>query len=375
MLKAQTDFVLESGNKFTAKLSSEYGQISNFLHQNKDEESTRYIKIEPSVFIQTQFSRHLLQLEANISHYQFSDFGEDDHSNLSFKPKYLFKLDHNKTLFADFKLQEEYEYRGTGLSLGNATSLTTGDDKKRVAANIGYLYGQIDSVAKLKLSIGQEDFRYTTRRIQNRALDRVDHKATASIDYLLSGKTYFAVDLAYIQSDFQHDKPLNKDEYALLVGMKWQSTAITQLQALVGYQTLSFEDQRLDSDNSFKWRFDMNWQPTFFSKININTQRNYETANRIAERYRVVDSTNLNVTHQFTDYFQTSVAIGYKQEEIIYLDQTDNEDYLYSALKFNYQRNDWLTLFAGFTFTDLETSDDNLNNQRNSLSLGFSVTI
>jgi hypothetical protein len=375
MLKAQTDFVLESGNKFTAKLSSEYGQISNFLHQNKDEESTRYIKIEPSVFIQTQFSRHLLQLEANISHYQFSDFGEDDHSNLSFKPKYLFKLDHNKTLFADFKLQEEYEYRGTGLSLGNATSLTTGDDKKRVAANIGYLYGQIDSVAKLKLSIGQEDFRYTTRRIQNRALDRVDHKATASIDYLLSGKTYFAVDLAYIQSDFQRDKPLNKDEYALLVGMKWQSTAITQLQALVGYQTLSFEDQRLDSDNSFKWRFDMNWQPTFFSNININTQRNYETANRIAERYRVVDSTNLNVTHQFTDYFQTSVAIGYKQEEIIYLDQTDNEDYLYSALKFNYQRNDWLTLFAGFTFTDLETSDDNLNNQRNSLSLGFSVTI
>ncbi|MBA6263269.1 outer membrane beta-barrel protein [Colwellia sp. Bg11-12] len=375
MLKAQTDFVLESGNKFTAKLSSEYGQISNFLHQNKDEESTRYIKIEPSVFIQTQFSRHLLQLEANISHYQFSEFGEDDHSNLSFKPKYLFKLDHNKTLFADFKLQEEYEYRGTGLSLGNATSLTTGDDKKRVAANIGYLYGQIDSVAKLKLSIGQEDFRYTTRRIQNRALDRVDHKATASIDYLLSGKTYFAVDLAYIQSDFQRDKPLNKDEYALLVGMKWQSTAITQLQALVGYQTLSFEDQRLDSDNSFKWRFDMNWQPTFFSKININTQRNYETENRIAERYRVVDSTNLNVTHQFTDYFQTSVAIGYKQEEIIYLDQTDNEDYLYSALKFNYQRNDWLTLFAGFTFTDLEASDDNLNNQRNSLSLGFSVTI
>jgi hypothetical protein len=375
MLKAQTDFVLESGNKFTAKLSSEYGQISNFLHQNKDEESTRYIKIEPSVFIQTQFSRHLLQLEANISHYQFSDFGEDDHSNLSFKPKYLFKLDHNKTLFADFKLQEEYEYRGTGLSLGNATSLTTGDDKKRVAANIGYLYGQIDSVAKLKLSIGQEDFRYITRRIQNRALDRVDHKATASLDYLLSGKTYFAVDLAYIQSDFQHDKSLNKDEYALLVGMKWQSTAITQLQALFGYQTLSFEDQRLASDNSFKWRFDMNWQPTFFSKININTQRNYETANRITERYRVVDSTNLKVTHQFTDYFQTSVAIGYKQEEIIYLDQTDNEDYLYSALKFNYQRNDWLTLFGGFTFTDLEASDDNLNNQRNSLSLGFSVTI
>jgi hypothetical protein len=375
MLKAQTDFVLESGNKFTAKLSSEYGQISNFLHQNKDEESTRYIKIEPSVFIQTQFSRHLLQLEANISHYQFSEFGEDDHSNLSFKPKYLFKLDHNKTLFADFKLQEEYEYRGTGLSLGNATSLTTGDDKKRVAANIGYLYGQIDSVAKLKLSIGQEDFRYITRRIQNRALDRVDHKATASLDYLLSGKTYFAVDLAYIQSDFQHDKSLNKDEYALLVGMKWQSTAITQLQALFGYQTLSFEDQRLASDNSFKWRFDMNWQPTFFSKININTQRNYETANRITERYRVVDSTNLKVTHQFTDYFQTSVAIGYKQEEIIYLDQTDNEDYLYSALKFNYQRNDWLTLFGGFTFTDLEASDDNLNNQRNSLSLGFSVTI
>jgi hypothetical protein len=374
-LNAQTDFVLESGNIFTAKLSSEYGQISNFLHQNKDEKSTRYIKVEPSVFIQTQFSRHLIQLEANISHYKFNEFAEDDHSNLSFKPKYLFKLDHNKTLFADFKLQEEYEYRGTGLSLGNATWLTTGDDKKRVVANIGYLYGQVDSVAKFKLSIGQEDFRYKTRRIQNQALDRVDHKANVSVDYLLSGKTYFAVDLAYIQSNFQHDKPLNKDKYALLVGMKWQSTAITQLQALVGYQSLSFEDQRLTGDHSFKWRFDMNWQPTLFSNININTQRDYETANQITERYRVVDSTNLNVTHQLTDYFQTSIAIGYKQEELVFLDQINNEDYFYSALKFNYQRNDWLTLFARFTFTDLEASDDNLNNQRNSLSLGFSVTI
>jgi hypothetical protein len=64
-LKAETDFALESGNKFTAKLLSEYGQISNFLYQNNnDEEATNYIKIEPSIFIQTQLSRHLMQLEA-----------------------------------------------------------------------------------------------------------------------------------------------------------------------------------------------------------------------------------------------------------------------------------------------------------------------
>lgn len=374
-LKAQTDFALESGNKLTVKVLSEYGQMSNFLHQNSNEESTGYIKLEPSIFVQAQLSRHLMQVEANVSHYQFSDFSEDDHSNLLFKPNYYFKIDKNKTLFANIKLQEEYEYRGTELSLGDASSISTGNDKKTVAANIGYLYGQIDSVAKLKLSIGQEDFRYKTRRVQNQLLDRVDNTAAARFDYLLSGKTYFAIDLDYIEATFKNNKTLNNDGYSVLVGVKWQSTEITQLQALVGYQALTFDNKVFASDSAFKWRVDMIWQPTLFNKVNINTQRNFETSNRIEDSYRVVDSTNLQVTHQFTDYFQILATIGYRQEEIIYLGKTDNEDYFYSEIKLNYQRNDWLTVFAGFNFTELEASEEPLNNQDHSLSIGFSVTI
>jgi hypothetical protein len=375
-LQAQTDFALESGNKFTTKLLSEYGQISNFLNENKnEEEGTSYIKVEPSVFIQAQLSRHLIQLEANVSHYKFNDFSEDDHSNLLLKPNYYFKIDNNETLFADVKLQEEYEYRGTELSLGDASSILTGDDKKTVAANIGYLYGQIDSVAKLKLSIGQEDFRYKTRRDENQFLDRIDNSAGASFDYLLSGKTYFAVDLAYIRAIFENNEQLNNDGYSALVGMKWQSTAITQLEALVGYQALTFENNLLASDSAFKWRVDINWQPTLFSQVKVNTQRNYETTNRIENSYRVVDSTNLQITHQFTDYFQAIATIGYRKEKIILINRTDKEDYFYSELKLNYQRNNWLTFFAGFAFTELEADVERLNYQGHSLSLGFSVII
>jgi len=373
--KAATDFALESGNQFSAKLSSEYGQISNFLSSKHDEESTSFINIKPSVFIQTQLSRHLLQLNTHLSHYQFSEFDEDNHSSFRINPKYFFKLDKNKTLFGNVKWHENYEYRGTGLSLGDAKSLTSGDEKETLAANIGYLYGQVDSVAKLKFSIGQERFRYKTRREQSQLLDRVDNEALISFDYLLSGKTYFAVDFAYTQSDFEHNNQLNKDIYGLLAGMKWQSTAITQLQALVGYQELTFEDQSRASDHGFKWRIDINWQATRFMKLNINTQRNYETANRIADSYRVVDSTSLQVTNQFTDYFQTSATIGFKQEEIVYLNNTDNEDYFYSELKLNYQRNDWLTVFMGVTFKELESNINQLNYQGHSLSLGFNVII
>ena len=230
-------------------------------------------------------------------------------------------------------------------------------------------------MAKLKLSIGQEDFRYKTRRAQNQLLDRVDNNVAVSVDYLLSGKTYFAVDLDYIQANFKNNKALNNNEYSVLVGMKWQSTAATQLEALVGYQALTFENDAFASDSAFSWRVDLNWQPTLFNKVIINTQRNYETTNRIEDSYRVVDSTNLQVTHQFTDYFQISAAVGYRQEKIVYLGKTDKENYLYSELKLNYQRNDWLTLFAGFVFTELEANVERLNYQGHSLSLGFSVII
>jgi len=372
---AQTGFTLESGNKLTTKLSSEYGQISNFLNQSDNKKSTGYFKIEPSVFLQSQMSRHLVQLNANVSHYKFTDFKEDDHSDLLLQPKYFFKLDNNKTLFAEIKWSEDYEYRGTNLSLGDAESLMTGDDTKTVSTNLGYLYGQEGSIAKLKLSVGQQDFRYKTRREHSQLLDRKDTSAKAEFDYLLSGKTYFAIDLDYTQSDFKHNSSINKNKYAALIGVKWQSTAITQLQALAGYHELSFDDKSLAKDSGFKWRVAVNWRPTKFTQVNINTLRDFETANRIADSYRVVDSTNLQISSQFTDYFQVSTVIGYKTEEIVYTGKTDDEDYFYSELKLKYQRNEWLTLFAGFTFKELDASEEQLSYQARSLSLGFSVII
>ncbi len=372
---AQADFPVESGNKLTTKLSSEYGQISNFLNQSDNEKSTGYFKVEPSVFVQTQMSRHLVQFNGKVSHYKFTDFKEDDHSDLLLQPKYFFKLDSNKTLFAEMKLSEAYEDRGTNLSLGDAESLTTGDDKKTVSANLGYLYGQEGSVAKLKFTIGQQDFRYKTRREQSQLLDRKDILAKAAFDYLLSGKTYFAIDLDYTQSDFKHNPSLNKNKYAALIGVKWQSTAITQFQALAGYHELSFDDKSLAKDSGFKWRVAVNWRPTNFMQVNINTLRDFETANRIADSYRVVDSTNLQISNQFTDFFQISTAIGYKKEEIVYSGKTDDEDYFYSEVKLNYKRNEWLTLFAGFIFKELDASEDELTYQAHSLSLGFSVII
>jgi hypothetical protein len=372
---AQDGFLLESGNKLTTQLSSEYGQISNFLYQADNEKSTGYFKVEPSVFLQSQMSRHLMQLDGKVSHYKFTDFNEDDHSNLLLQPKYFFKLDSNKTLFAKVKWAEAYEYRGTGLSLGDAESLITGDDKKTVSTNFGYLYGQEGSVAKLKLSIGQDDFRYKTRREQSQLLDRKDTSAKAGFDYLLSGKSYFAIDLDYTQLDFKHNASLNQNKYAVLVGVKWQSTAVTQLQALAGSHKLSFDDKNLASDSGFKWRVAVDWQPTDFMKVNVNTQRNYESANRLADSYRIVDSTNFQISNQFTEFFRTSVAIGYKKEEIIYFRKKEYENYFYSEVRLNYQRNEWLTLFTSFIFKELDASEGKLSYQGNSLSLGFSVII
>ena len=372
---AQADVSIESGNQLTTKLSAEYGQISNFLNQADNKKSTGYFKVEPSVFLQTQMSRHLVQLNGKVSHYKFANFSADDHSDLLLQPKYFFKLDSNKTLFTEIKWSEAYESRGTGLSLGDAELLTTGDDKKTVSTIFGYLYGQEGSVAKLKLSIGQKDFRYKTRREQNQLLDRKDILANAAFEYLLSGKTYFSIDLDYTQSAFKHNSSLNKSKYAALIGVKWQSTAITQLQAFAGYHELSFDDKSLAKDSGFKWRIDVDWRPTDFMRVNINTLRDFETVNRIADSYRVVDSTNLEVSNQFTDFFQTSAVIGYRKEEIVYPGKTDDEDYFYSELTLKYQRNEWLTIFAGFTFKELDASVDTLNYQSNSLSLGFSVII
>lgn len=372
---AQDEFNTDSGNFFKLSLNTEVGQIDNFLYQSQHEQQIAYLALSPTIEIQTQFDRQLFSLDFNSQHKKYQDFSIDDHTNYTLSPSYQYKLDDNKGLFINASLANVYENRGTGLTLGNATTLNKGDELEMSNFSGGYLFGSKDSVAKLTVEVGQHNQKYNTRRDKTYLLDQQKSFADVAFDYLLSGQSYLASNISVEKRVSKYNSLLDKEKYTALVGVKWQTTEISQLALLVGYQQIKFDNSVFSDDDGFKWRFDWRWHPIYSTKLTLSTERDFEEANRLSNSYRVVDNYNMNVTSELTEFFNVSALIGSKKERIIFQQAEETENYVFTQIQVNYQSSEWISFYVKYEYNDLDTSKMNFNYQRNSISLGFNVTI
>lgn len=372
---AQDEFNTASGNLFNLSLHTEIGQIDNFLFANQNKQNTTFIVLSPSLALQTQFDNQLFNLEFESEHVKYQDFSQDDHTNFTLAPSYQYKIAANKAFFIKTTLANIYENRGTGLTLGNANLLSKGDTRETTNFTTGYLYGSQDSVAKLSAELGQFNHQYKTRRGNTYFLDQQKHYANISFDYLLSGQSYLATNITYQDINFEHNNVLNKKKYTALAGVKWQTTEISQLTILLGYQQIKFAQPAFNDDDGFKWRFDWQWHPIYSTKVAISTERDFQEANRLSNSYRIVDNFDINITTELSEYLKVIAMLGNKREKVIYQQSDEEERYLFSQFQVQYQRNEWLSFYLKYQYYDLDASQIVLDYQRNSISIGFDVTL
>ncbi|GHF02612.1 hypothetical protein GCM10011501_34950 [Thalassotalea profundi] len=349
--------------------------IDNFFYEKNSTENVNFIKLQPKLNIQTQFERHLIQLLTETEHVSFQKFSQDNYSNFRISPSYQYKLATNQTLFVNALLKEQYEARGTGLTLGNAQSLSVGDTKRNSKIHGGLLYGSKDSVAKLSLTFGQEHNRYTTRRELTNTLDKESVFINPSFDYLIGGASYLSTELKAEQITYKRNEALSKNKYVGLIGFKWQPSSITDLALLLGYQEIQFEQSALANDTAFKWRVNVGWQPLEGLAFTLLSERDFSEANKLQDSYRLVDNTILTIRKTWNDYFDIKASFGYSTEDVISQFQLSTEDYFTTQVSMNYQRNSWLSLYFKYDYKGLDASITELEYQRNSLSLGFTVRL
>jgi len=372
--KAQDNFVTKGGNYIKLNVKSEFGVTDNFLFDDEGKDTT-YFELAPSLNMQTQFERQLIKFHTKINHFKYSDFSQDNHSNIAISPSYQFKFTENKALSIESLYLSRYESRGTGLSLGDGDSLNKGDTKETINYSIGYLYGTQDSVAKFQVNIGGSKNQFNTRRELTHTQDQSSQFYKITLDYLLSGQSYLATEFKMESTSFAKNSTQDKDKYVALIGIKWQTTAISQFAALFGYQEVKFSEAVFEDDSAFKWRIDYLWHPIESTRVLIGSERDFEEANRLSNSYRIVDNYNIRVTTSFSEYFGVSATVGMKQEDIIFQNSVNNENYVFGEIQLNYQRNEWLSWFLKFNYNDFNSTNNELDYQKNSFSLGFNVNI
>ncbi|GLX78130.1 hypothetical protein tinsulaeT_14700 [Thalassotalea insulae] len=372
---AEEMFTRHSGNEFQLSLAPEIGTLDNFFYQANNKQSTNYLALKTEVELQFQAEQQLLALDSKFHHLKYQQFSQDNHTDYSLAPSYQYKFAVNKAFFIESELNVNYEARGTGLSLGKASSLTVGDSKEQRQITAGLLYGQKDSIAKLILALGLNDSRYQTRRATTQVLDYQTQFVRSSFDYLLSDYSYLATELAYQDLTFDHNPLQDKDKLTALVGIKWQTTAATRLAALIGYQQVKFAQSNFKDDSALKWQLDWQWHPVEQIKFLLQSKRDFQEANRLTDSYRLIDAHRIDVQYRFNRSLAGSIALALNQEEIVYQTSATEEEYFKAEAQLDYQRLDWLAFYLRYVVSNLDAQQSTLDYQRSSVSIGFSVTI
>lgn len=365
----------ESENKLEANLVTEAGYIDNFLFQDSNEQSTAYYMLSSNLALTSKTQHSAFDFEAQLTSHFFDKFENDDHSDFSLIPKYQFKFTQNQLISLSAFWLNSYTYRGTGLSIGEAENLSQGDEAEDVGAAIGYEYGTVESQGKLNFELSYHENNFTTRRDHTRALDTEILSFNTNFDYLLSGKTFLAFDLDYKVTQYPNNPINNRDTITGLIGLKWYTTVISELNFLVGYQQLKFQDSHLSDEGTFKWRLDYTWRPSAFTQIHIVSNRKFDESYRLISSYRLAQTQQLDLEHAFTEYLNIFATVGLNNEQFITIQNTREEDYIFATLALDYQYSDRLSVQLNYHYKSLQANTEEIDYLYNRFGLSIKVAL
>ena len=368
------EFSFSEGNLLLTEVSTGLGQIDNFLRSNDSSISTNYIELSPELFLQTQSDTSLFQIQAKASYFAFNEFENDNHYDFSVLSKYHLGFAQSHKVFFTGFIADEYEYRGTGLSLGHPHLLKEGDIQRNEFLNMGYLYGHQNSLARAKILIGYRDFAYQTRKNITDKLAYSTNYLRGDFDYLITGKTYFSSKIQYENFTYDMNDDLEREQFLLLAGVKWQSTELTQLHMLFGYENALFSNNTFDEKDRFSWQVSMLWNP--ISRVRLN----FTSGSEIKESYKLVNSISLqnyyslSIDYDFTQRLLLSINGKIVNEEVIETISEISEDDVEMSVKIKYQWRDWLSVFAQYQYDSFDSTIKTNSYDLQDVSLGVVVT-
>mgnify|MGYP000291143453 CR=1 FL=1 len=368
------EFSFIEGNLLSTEIKTEFGQIDNFLRSHDDGQKTNFLELSPELFVQTQGSGSLFQLQAKASYFTFDEFSSDDHYDFSVLSKFHLRFAQSQKIFLTGFIADNYEYRGTGLSLGHPNALEKGDIKRDEFLNIGYLYGHQDSLAKAKFLIGYRDFAYLTRKNITKRLAYSSSFFQGDFDYLVTGKTYFSTKVQYEDFSYDMDADLERKQYLALAGVKWRSTELTQMQLLLGYEKAVFINDAFDEKDRFAWQVKMLWNP--LKRIRLD----FSSGSEIKDSYKLVKSVSysnyydLGLSYDFNEKLEFNIRVKIVNEDVVTIEDAIKEDHFETTTRIQYQWRHWLSAFAQYNTNTFDSTIIMNDYDLQAVSVGIVVT-
>lgn len=302
---------------------------------------------------QDSFTDHLFTANANVEF--------DVRNRFSFSAQY----------------EDGHDDRGTSFSIGIGDTLERPDTYKNYSVSGTYTYGAQTSKGRIDFTTGYSVVDYDLDTDAYRSRDRDTVNLGTTFYYNVMPATDLTFDVIYndISYDFalDADSPLDSEETRILVGAEWESTAQTTGYVKIGNRKKDFADPTRENFSGLDWSVGVVWTPMTYSTLEVTA---FTNTNETNGEGNFIDSDTFRMTwdHEWLERVSTTVRASYSVDK--YTGGTDREDdNVTIGASLNYQMQRYVLVQLGYDYDERESNRNEIDFDRNLLTLSVSITL
>ncbi len=292
------------------EVSARIAYDDNIFASDTDKTSDVYFKLEPSVSVRSNFSRHFLGASARFTRSEYAETGSESVSEYAAKAIGRFDITRETSLEATAGLDRIAENRR------NIDSLREADDRpvydlSRFSLAARHRFNR----ARLSLTGEYRDYAYQDANLngvllpgKTRSFDLMLLRANAG--YEMHGSTIFVIqgEIQRRRYDLRFDAPpingiaprdRSVDGKRIEVGIERDVTELLSGTLRIGYLDLDYLDPGVRDVGNFSYFANLDWRITPLTNLSLNAERRLDETVSINTAGNLRDEFRFGIVHEF----------------------------------------------------------------------------
>jgi hypothetical protein len=349
------------------------GEYDSNVFAAEDNEDDDYgLLIRPRITMNSQWSRHALNLSAFGEFALYDEFDENNYEDFGISSNGRLDITRNDTLLGELSLQRRHESRDAPEAVQTGDIVTYYEG----LARLGYRRDFNLVFFVVGGSLTREDYQEEEENEDRR--DIIEAKGDLRIGYKVSPRFNL-----FVQGDYTvvtYDKTPDNDGfdrdskgYGFSVGSEIDITGILFGEVQVGYVTREYDDDDLDNVSGPGGRGRLTWNVTGLTSLI------FEAGGGIVETTQAGASANLQselsaeVQHELLRNLLLNGRLSYTRDDFDGIDRTDNTYRARAGVRYLLNRN--LSIDGGYEFSTRDSDVDGADYDRHILRVGLTARL
>ncbi len=357
-----------AGGKLSPELTVKESHDDNLTNQAGGEIDTFVTTVTPHLTYELKNNKNLYTLDYLVSAATHASSHNDDYIDQTVSGGYEYTPTSKISAGLDFEYFKGHDPRGTGAAEGTGAVQQGFDRYHHYKIEANAAYGAESAKGRFEADIGHIEKDYENNRATTAVRDREDHYGSARLYYRVMPKTRLLFEGRVTEYKYDRDAAgtasLDSTTSRGLLGVVWDTTFKTTGNASIGYIQKNFDASTRKDGEDLTWEVGVEWKPKTYSTFTLDTSRDFSETNG-AGNFTKSDSISVGYSHEWSSKISTLVSVDYTENSFDQ-DTTGRSDDLFKfGASIDYEMRRWLSLGAGYTYDERDSTINSFDYKRN----------